>query len=155
MLFQSVLIPTTLIAINSDQILARNFANSYDSTPATRLERHASQRQFMSNCYNAGTSLLNSMQTTQTTQHVQKEQQAQQTNLFQWFEQRQSIPVAAPVPVAAPTTNLRSHPTQSDLVQRLASIFTPFSMATSVAACEPVKPMEAPEPTSTWGRWFN
>ncbi|CAJ1946756.1 unnamed protein product [Cylindrotheca closterium] len=155
MLFQTVLIPATLIAVNSDQILARNFANNYDNTPATRFERHASQRQFLSNCYNAGTSLLNSMQTTETTQHVQQEHQAQFTSMFQWFEQRESV--AAPVPVAvstiAPATNLRSHPTQSDLVQRFASIFSPLSMATSVAACEPVKPMKAPE--STWGRWFN
>ncbi|KAL3936245.1 MAG: hypothetical protein SGBAC_008403 [Bacillariaceae sp.] len=155
MLFQTVLVPTTLIALNADKILASQFSN----TPETRFQRHASQTQFMSHCYNTGTSLLNSMQTTQSTQPVQKEQQHQAQHipsLFQCFEQRQRVPVAAPVHVAnatiAPARKLRSHPTQSNLVQRFASIFSPF-MDTNIAACEPQK-TKAPEPTS-WGRWTN
>ena len=127
-----------------------------------RFERHAAQRQFMANLYNAGSGLLNSLQTTETTQSVNKESQAQHTILFKWNEQRQSVPVAARAPALAATTapriQIRSHPTQSDLVQRFAAVFTPF-MSTSTAACQadffqPAEVKKAPEPTKTWGQWF-
>lgn len=71
------------------------------------------------------------------------------------------VPAAAaappPVPIAAATTTprirIQSHPTQSELVQRFVSVFSPLSTATRFAACEPEEPKKAPEPT--WGRWFN
>lgn len=155
MLFQTVLVPTTILASHSSTVIGNNFASTGRDNND---ERHPAQRRLMANLYIAGSNLLNSSWSTETTQSLQKEQQAQRTTLFQWYEQRKSAAAAAPpVPIAAATTTprirIQSHPTQSELVQRFVSVFSPLSTATRFAACEPEEPKKAPEPT--WGRWFN
>ncbi|CAJ1946754.1 unnamed protein product [Cylindrotheca closterium] len=137
MLFYStVVVPTIIIAANEQCLLQDSSKHSQG-----RQNRGLPQN-FGPTKVSASNSFLSSWQKIDYMQPMKQEDQESEGIMMTAQRSRD------------PTITIRSHPTQSDLVQRFASIFTPLSMSTSVVACD-AEEQQSFEATP-WGRWgFN